>query len=141
MKKNITCLLLVMVLVTGFAFAKSRKEPKVQSTEGIEVTQTDAKNVTNAKTDDKEAKQRTKNRKKLLKNISKIEKFENKKRIKNRDKDFYVNRLNLKKQKLQELSAGLNPTVNSEENPEKENVENTENNSSSENETKGENQK
>ena len=101
MKKVLTYSILLIILISAFSFAQDTNEKadkaKIQSTEGLEVTKSDENSIINSKTDNKEAKQKTKNRKKLLRYISKIERYEEKKRIKERDKDFLENRLNKKK--------------------------------------------
>lgn len=120
MKRFIIYSILLCFLLTGAVFAignnKKEKAPKIQSTEGVEVSNTEVKNISRTQEQDKESKLKAKKRKKIVKNIAKIEKFENKKRIKERDKDFFENRLSKKKLKLEEINEKLGTKNNSEEN-------------------------
>ena len=112
MKKFLVSIIFVMFFASGVCIAADNgqnaskvKEPKVQSTEGVEVTLEDEKNMKSsaAKGDKKEANQKKKKRAKYLRNINKIEKQNNRKRIKNRDLEFYESRLEIKKNKLEKL--------------------------------------
>lgn len=112
MKRLIIYSIILCFLLTSGVFADNttstkEKAPKIQSTEGYEVTESETKNIARTKADDKESKQKTKNRKKLIKKISKIEKFENKKRLKERDKDFFEIRLSKKKYRLEEINQKI----------------------------------
>ena len=93
---------------------KNAKAPKVQSTEGVEVTKTDQKNISKGKSDKKQAKQNAKKRRKIVRNMSKIEKYEDKKRIKGRDEAFLQNRLNKKVRLLNSLKADDQAKQNSQ---------------------------
>lgn len=119
MKRFIIYSIVLCFLLTGTVFAagnnKKEKHPKIQSTEGVEVSEAEVKNISRTKEQDKESKQKTKNRKKFIKNISKIEKFENKKRLKERDKEFFESRLNKKKIRLEEINEKIGTYNNSEE--------------------------
>lgn len=114
MKKFLVSIILVMFFALGVCIAADNtqnttkvKEPKVQSTEGVDVTLEDEKNMKSsaAKGDKKEANQKKKKRAKYLRNINKIEKQNNRKRIKNRDLEFYESRLEIKKNKLEKLNT------------------------------------
>ena len=67
MKKVLTYSILLIILISAFSFAQDTNEKadkaKIQSTEGLEVTKSDENSIINSKTDNKEAKQKTKNRK------------------------------------------------------------------------------
>lgn len=105
MKRIILTIFLLGVFITSIAYAKlSTKKDTAVSTQGVEVSESDVKNAQKQKTDKKISNQKKKNRKNFLHNIKKLDKFENKKRIKNRDKEFIETRLELKKQKLDDLS-------------------------------------
>lgn len=105
MKRIFLIVFLVAVFITSSIEAKlSTKKTSAVSTQGVEVSESDVKNAQNQKTEKKISNQKKKNRKNFLHNIKKLDKFENKKRIKNRDKEFIETRLELKKQKLDDLS-------------------------------------
>lgn len=87
---------------------KNSNDNQIQSTQGLEVSDS-IKNNFSIKTDN-EIKQIRKNRKKFLKNISKIENYHDKKRIKKRDKELLETRLEKKKHDIQMLEVSSNIT-------------------------------
>ncbi len=107
--------LLVFFLVTLISLSRATanvitdkittNNQEVVSTEGTEISNSEIMKTGIKNSEDKLTKERVKNRKKFLKNVSKIEKFENIKRIKNRDKEFIESQINLKKQKLEDLGV------------------------------------
>lgn len=113
---SLSIIFVMVSLSFGVVIAKDKnaKAPKVQSTEGVEVTKTDQKNISKGKSDKKQAKQNAKKRRKIVRNMSKIEKYEDKKRIKGRDEAFLQNRLNKKVRLLNSLKADDQAKQNSQ---------------------------
>jgi len=113
---SLSIIFVMVSLSFGVVIAKDKnaKAQKVQSTEGVEVTKTDQKNISKGKSDKKQAKQNAKKRRKIVRNMSKIEKYEDKKRIKGRDEAFLQNRLNKKVRLLNSLKADDQAKQNSQ---------------------------
>ena len=113
---SLSIIFVMVSLSFGVVIAKDKnaKAPKVQSTEGVEVTKTDQKNISKGKSDKKQAKQNAKKRRKIVRNMSKIEKYEDKKRIKGRDEAFLQNRLSKKVRLLNSLKADDQAKQNSQ---------------------------
>ena len=88
-----------VVVVSMFSLSFAKEE--VKSTEGLKLEQT----ISKTKGEEKNYKTKRKAKQKYLKNVSNINKMKNKKRIKERNLEFYNKRLELKKQRLEELSS------------------------------------
>ena len=104
-KVFVYCLVLTVFFVLSIcADAKNKEKIKAVSTQGIELEQSITKTVNkSSKQEKKELKTKNKNKKKYLKNVSQIKKMRNKKRIKERNLEFYNKRLNIKTNKLKEF--------------------------------------
>jgi len=107
MKKVLVYGIIFALLGSACALAKSKKEkePEVKSTQGVEVDVQTSQKIVKSKNDKKPAKTKRKNRNKYAKYLKKVEGQKNKKRIKERDLKFYNERLELKKNKLEELNS------------------------------------
>ena len=106
MRKIVAFYIVIVLLNIMSASANvftERKNVNIQSTQGVEITESEAQLKSKIKSDASQDKQKKKNRAKLLRNVHKIEKYENSKRLKNRDKEFLETRLNRKKMLLEEL--------------------------------------
>lgn len=93
-----------VVVVSMFSLSFAKEE--VKSTEGLKLEQTISK-TKDSKSEEKNYKTKRKEKQKYLKNVSNIKKMRNKKRIKERNLEFYNKRLELKKQRLEELSSEI----------------------------------
>lgn len=91
--------------VCTYAKSKQAKEPEVTSTQGVSVDAETSQKIVKSKNDKNPAKTKRKNRNKYAKFIKTVERQENIKRIKERNLKFYNERLELKKQKLEELNS------------------------------------
>ena len=101
--KNI-CSLFVVVFLMLFASCVNAKE-EVSSTQGVKIDSAIYKTVNKqAKNEAKSMKREKKAKSKYLRNISKIKKLKEKKRIKERDLEFFNSRLNKQKRNLEELT-------------------------------------
>ena len=82
----------------------AKETETVQSTEGIELDAKIEKSVNKqSKEDKKEHKQVQKAKKRYIKNVSSIQNMNEKKRIKERNLEFYNSRLQIQKSKLEKL--------------------------------------
>lgn len=108
-KVFVLALLLVMsVSLNVYAQDENSKEIDVKSTQGIETNAQTAKKVEKMKFNSKPASQRQKIRNKYLKSVNKVEKSKFNKLKKETDLKFYNKRLEIKKQKLEELTSDEN---------------------------------
>ena len=106
MKKLIVFSITTVLLISLGVCAKTKNnEPKVKSTDGTEISADTAKKVTGSKNKDNAYKEHKKNRKQYLKYIKKVNNAKDKKHLKERYLEFYNERLEIKKQKLEELNS------------------------------------
>ncbi len=115
MKRYLIYVIVFALLGSTCVFAKSKKsqEPKGQSTQGVEVDVETSQKIVKSKNDKNPARTKRKNRNKYVRYLKTVERQKNIKRIKERNLDFYNERLELKKNKLEELNSevkkGENP--------------------------------
>lgn len=116
MKKVLVLSIIFALIGSAGVFAKSRKtkEPQIQSTQGIEIDAETSDKVTKSKNDKHPAKTKRKNRNKYLRDIKKVDRAKNNKRIKERNLDYYNKQLEIKKQKLNELNSMVKKGENQE---------------------------
>ena len=107
MKKVLVYGIVLALLGSACAFAKSKKakEPEVTSTQGVEVDTATSQKIVKSKNDKNPAKTKRKNRNKYVKYLKKVDRQKNIKRIKERNLEFYNERLEIKKNKLEELNS------------------------------------
>ena len=116
MKRILIFSIVFALLGLTCTFAKSKKveEPQVQSTQGIEVDVATSNKIVKSKNDKHPAKTKRKNRNKYLRDIKKVDRAKNNKRIKERNLDYYNKQLEIKKQKLNELNSMVKKGENQE---------------------------
>ncbi len=107
MKKVLVYGIVFALIGSACAFAKSKqaKEPEVTSTQGVEVDAQTSQKIVKSKNDKNPAKTKRKNRNKYVKYLKTVDRQKNIKRIKKRNLEFYNERLELKKNKLEELNS------------------------------------
>ena len=107
MKKVLVYGIVFVLMASCCAFAKSKKakEPEVTSTQGVEVDVETSQKIVKSKNDKNPAKTKRKNRNKYVRYLKTDERQKNSKRIKERNLEFYNERLELKKKKLEELNT------------------------------------
>ena len=115
MKKVLVWSLILLIFSANFVYAKKQKE-EVTSTEGVELDATITKTLKQkSKEEAKAYKLQNKAKNKYIKNISKIKKLNNNKRLKERDLEFLNSRLHIKQQQLEELKVETEETKGEEE--------------------------
>lgn len=108
--KKVLVYIIVFALFYGITacVAKAKtQEQLVQSTQGVEVNTETSKKITKSKNNKNPAKTKRKNRNKYIKTLKKVEKANNKKRIRNRNLDFLNEQLEIKKNKLEKLNSNV----------------------------------
>ena len=107
MKKVLVYGIVFVLMASCGVFAKSKKakEPEVTSTQGVEVDVETSQKIVKSKNDKNPAKTKRKNRNKYVRYLKTVERQKNSKRIKERNLEFYNERLELKKKKLEELNT------------------------------------
>ena len=96
---------IILLFLGTFVACSFAKEQEVNSTEGLVLEENVSKNVRTTKQEKSEQRKELKTKRKYKKNISLIKKYKEKKRIKERDLDFIQQRIEIKKQKLEELTS------------------------------------
>lgn len=107
MKKVLVYGIVFVLMASCCVFAKSKKNkevPEVASTQGVEIDATKSKKIIKSKNDKNPAKTKRKNRNKYVRYLKTVERQKNSKRIKERNLEFYNERLDLKKKKSEELN-------------------------------------
>lgn len=104
MKRFFVCGIIILFLGT-IAACSIAKEQEVTSTEGLVLEEGVSKNVKTTKQEKSEQRKELKNKRKYEKNITLLKKYKEKKRIKERDLDFIQQRIEIKKQRLEELTS------------------------------------
>lgn len=107
MKKVLVYGIVFVLIASCCAFAKSKKakETEVTSTQGVEVNAETSQKIVKSKNDKNPAKTKRKNRNKYVRYLKTVDRKKNSKRIKERNLEFYNERLELKKKKLEELNS------------------------------------
>ena len=81
------------------------KVEQLYSTEGIEIDSDIESKTKNTKIENKIYKKEAKNKNKYLKNISKLKRYKEKQRINEKNLNYLKNRLDIQKNKLEELTS------------------------------------
>ena len=101
MKKFFVLCIVSFLCFGTLALAKTEE---VKSTQGVELDASISKTIKQqAKEDNKAYKKEKKAKKQYIKNVSNIKKMRERKRLQQRNLEFLNSRLNIKKQKLEEL--------------------------------------
>ena len=106
MKKLFVFSLFVALLISLGVCAKTKNEKtEVKTTDGTVINTVTAKKISTSKNKDDSLKKHRKNRKQFLRYIKKIDKAKDRKHLKERNLEFYNERLEIKKHKLEELNS------------------------------------
>lgn len=106
MKKLFVFSLFVALLISLGVCAKTKNEKtEVKTTDGTVINTVTAKKISTSKNKDDSLKKHRKNRKQYLRYIKKIDKAKDRKHLKERNLEFYNERLEIKKHKLEELNS------------------------------------
>ena len=115
MKKTLTTIFIICLLVAAnYSCAKEEKEFVSTSGQKTE-TNLDKKLRQTTKAQDKEFATLQKNKKKYIKNVKRIKKLQNKKRLDIRDLEFYQKRLQMKQDLLNQQPNTQEVTKGEEE--------------------------
>lgn len=115
MKKLFAFSIIVVLLISLGVCAKTKNEKaEVKSTDGTVINTVTAKKISASKNKDDSLKKHRKNRKQYLRYIKKINNAKDKKRLKERNLEFYNERLELKKHMLEQLNSEVKKGENQE---------------------------
>ena len=116
MKKFLLISVLIILIGSVCVYAKDKKaqEPKIQSTQGLEIDNSTSQKAVKSKEDKNPAKTKRKNRNKYLRSLNKTDRSQNRKRIEERDSNFLNQQLEIKKRKLEELNSQVKKGENQE---------------------------
>ena len=106
MKKLFVFSIFVALLISLGVCAKTKNEKtEVKTTDGTVINTVTAKKISTSKNKDDSLKKHRKNRKQYLRYIKKIDKAKDRKHLKERNLEFYNERLEIKKHKLEKLNS------------------------------------
>ena len=106
MKKLFVFSIFVALLISLGVCAKTKNEKtEVKTTDGTVINTVTAKKISTSKNKDDSLKKHLKNRKQYLRYIKKIDKAKDRKHLKERNLEFYNERLEIKKHKLEKLNS------------------------------------
>ena len=116
MKKALVLSIVFLLLCClGFcAKTKNSKVHNIKSTDGTEITEKSSRQISGLKNKDNSVKTHKKHRKEYQRYIKKINNATDKKRLKEQNLEFYNERLEIKKQKLEQLNSEVKKGENQE---------------------------